>query len=314
MKLAILSDTRLPTRRDFAGHGLGQVVVTIAEGLQKRGHAVTLYGAPGSSAAVDQVCSWKDESNWPGDPTDFEAILDSTHQHVLQRRFPASKIVNLSQDREGPPGRCAVYSSPQHRDWHIGHGAKRTGRVVPNGITVPPAKLMPAREPYFLYLANFYAPKGPVAAVNAARLAGVRLVMAGPTVPGQTPPTGAEYIGPVTGEDKRELLAGAKALIYPSAVECSPVTLLEAHSVGTPVICSTYGGSMSNMLHGFTGFACRDTLDMVAAIQKIQAMSEADYAALRAQCIDWVTIYRSIPAMIDGYEAALKDCAEGQVW
>lgn|GEM_PF-4084206 len=314
MKMAVLSDTRLPTARSFAGHGLGQVCLTIAEGLEARGHEVHLWGAPGSSSICSGTEKWTDETEWNGRTVDFDVILDSTHEHHLQQRKPGAKIVNLSQDREAPPGRCAVYSSAAHRDWHEAHGQKRGGRVVNNGIAIPPLLPTNPAYDYYLYLATFYPPKGPVGALNAARLAGVRLVMAGPTAPGITPPTGAEYIGPVAGRDKFDLLRSAKALIFPSAIECSPVTVLEALSVGTPVICSSYGGASANMQHGTTGYACRDTLECVAAIQKIEALDPVAYQRLRAQCVMWVGQERSVKAMIDGYEQALKDCAEGQVW
>lgn len=314
MKIAVLSDARLPTRWDFAGHGLGKVALTIAEGLQQRGHEVYLWAAAGSQADVSGVRPYDNELTCPAHPANYDVMLDSTHDHLMQERYGSAKIVNLSQDRESNPGRCAVYSSEAHRDWHMARGAKRTGRVIHNGIDVPEPFTVAVQDSYYLYLATFYAAKGPVQAFNAARLAGVRLVMAGPTHEGVTPPAGAEYIGPFAGQDKFELLAGAKALIFPSAIECSPVTVLESLSVGTPVICSIYGGATCNMQHGVTGYACRDTLDTVDAIRKIDALNEVDYMALREQCAEWVKQHRNIPQMIDGYEAALKDCLEGQVW
>ncbi len=48
MKLAVLSDGRLPTRKDFPGHGLGQIMLAIAEGLKARGHEVQLFAGAGS--------------------------------------------------------------------------------------------------------------------------------------------------------------------------------------------------------------------------------------------------------------------------
>lgn len=310
MKIAVLSDTRLATRRDFAGHGLGQVVIKIAEGLQGRGHQIYLWGAPGSAADVSSVKKWTDERDFPGHPGDYEVVLDSTHLHLLQKKYPDAKIVNLSQDREAPAGKNAVYSSAAHKEWMVRHQfGSITGMVIANGIDAAPiAPNTKHAGDYYLYLAHFHPAKGILEAWNAARRAGVRLVVAGPTE-GLPPPVGMEYVGPMAGVDKFELMANAKALIYPSAIECSPVTVLEAQSVGTPVLVSAYGGAACNMKDGATGFAARDTLDMIDHIHLIERG-----VIERRVCVDYVARKHKIEDMINGYEAALESCVKGEVW
>lgn len=316
MKIAVLSDTRLPTRRDYPGHGLGKMALMLAEGLAGRGHAVTLFAGMGSQFAGGALVMSDDERRFDeaGDLASFDAILDSTHGHGLQSKLGLQKslqtaaIVNWSQDREAPPGRCAVYPSEAHKAWHVKRGAAATGRVVHNGVEIPDVSVEP--EDYFVYLSMFHAPKGPVMAANAARLAGVRLVMAGPTPP--SPPVGGEYVGPVSGDMKLRLLAGARALVFPASVEAGPVTPLEAQAVGTPVIHVPYGAADENCAP--CGLSCRDTLEMADGLHNLATMAADAYSDLRDRVRDWVRRERSVERMVDGFEQALRDAAGGMVW
>jgi glycosyltransferase involved in cell wall biosynthesis len=296
----------MPTAADFPGHGLGKANLAAAEGLAKRGHDVTLFAAPGSSATVP-IITYEDESRIPVNSGDFDVVLDGTHFHRLQARLQ-SPIVNLSHDREAPAGRCAVYGSRAHRIWHVRNNRATHGRVVYNGINLP-APLDEPRGSYVLYLATMFPAKNPFTAWNACRLAGARLVMAGPTPP--APPPGVEYVGPVSGIDKRRLLAGAMALIYPSAIECSPLTVLEAQAEGTPVIVSRFGGSFEMMRPTLTGFACTDTIELAEAIRKIRDGALPD-ASKQARA--FIATERNINQFVIGIEQALTDAHAGQVW
>lgn len=307
MKIAVLSDTRLPTAKHFPGHGLGQIMLAIADGLKAKGHDVTLYAGRGSTFGGTLVTR-DDEKEFLGlDFSSFDAALDGGHFHQLSKLHPDGPIINLSHDREAPPGKNAVFPTQAHRDYH-GY-TEQNGQVVHNGVdTLTPHPSPSGRgeqEPYFAYLSTFYPPKGATMAMDAARLAGVKLVMAGPTPP--APPPGSNYIGPLWGVDKLNFLAGAKALLFPSAIEAGPVTVLEAQSVGCPVIVSWYGGAKENMADKRTGFTCRDTVGMAQAIQAIDEIE-------RENCVEWVQGNRSASRMVDKYENLLALVAKGERW
>lgn len=304
MKIACLSDTRLPTHPAFPGHGLGQMVHAVASGLAARGHTVTLYAAPGSAFEGGELVAARDEREF--DPQGFDVVLDSTHGKVMQQKLREDQaVVSWSHDREAPAGRCAVYPSEAHKAWHVHHmGAPRTGRVIYNGVDVPDEPL-PEVGDYYAYLSMFHTPKGPVMALEAARLAGVKLVFAGPTPP--APPPGAAYIGPLIDEDKRAFLGCAKALLFPAGTEAGPVTVLEAQAMGCPVLVSAYGAARENMAAGLTGWVCEDTLDMA---DHIAGVSDMDRSTIR----QWVADNRSLGRMIDQMERALYDAAAGGVW
>lgn len=85
-----------------------------------------------------------------------------------------------------------------------------------------------------------------------------------------------EYIGPVNGKEKAEVLAGAKALILLTQLpDACPTTVSEAMMSGTPVIGS-FNGSMPELIrHGVNGYLCRTDADFakaVATISKIDPM------------------------------------------
>lgn len=299
MKIAVLSDTRLPTSANYAGHGLGKQVLAAANGLANKGHSVTLFAGAGSQFAHGPLVIEADEKAFSPFLNTFDVVLDSTHQHTAQTAWPKLAIVNWSHDREGRPGRCAVFPSDAHRKWH-----GQPGRVIHNAIELPDA---PTTSPdgYYAYLSMMHSPKGPLMAREAARLAGVKLVMAGPTPP--LIPPGVEYIGPLSGADKFEFMARATALLFCSGIEAGPITPLEAQAVNCPMIGLDYGATKENLLPGKTGLIVQDTLGMVEAIGKVTDLRRED-------CREWLEECRTLTGMIDQLEAALVDAAKGEVW
>jgi glycosyltransferase involved in cell wall biosynthesis len=281
------------------------MVHLVASTLATRGHEVTLYAAPGSVFEGGELVTARDEREFA--PHGFDVVLDSTHGKIMQQRLHDKQaVVSWSHDREAPAGRCAVYPSEAHKRWHQhALGAAASGRVIYNGVAIPDEPVGAGDGDYYAYLSVFHAPKGPVMALEAARLAGVKVVFAGPTPP--APPPGAKYIGPVIDEDKRAFLGKAKALLFPASTEAGPVTILEAQAMGCPVLVSAYGAAQENMQPGVTGWVCEDTVDMADHIAEVSNM---DRAAIRA----WVRANRGSERMVDQFERALYDAAAGEVW
>lgn len=89
---------------------------------------------------------------------------------------------------------------------------------------------------YFLYLGRIEPGKNCGEMFSHALEAGMTLKAAGPK--NMEIPDGIEYLGIVTEEEKRELLAGARALVIPSRNESLSITALEAWAYGKPVIVS----------------------------------------------------------------------------
>ena len=84
---------------------------------------------------------------------------------------------------------------------------------------------------------------------------------------------GAYYVGDVRGKRKAELLAGAKAFLFPTRVdEAFGLGMAEALMSGTPVICSDKG-ACPELITPDVGFVCRNDRDYVAALRNVGNIS-----------------------------------------
>jgi glycosyltransferase involved in cell wall biosynthesis len=161
---------------------------------------------------------------------------------------------------------------------------------------------------YLLFLGRFSQAKGPARAIEAARRSRRRLILAGkidaadadhvqsdiePFLDGDR----VRYVGEVDGPLKRELLAGADALLFPiDWDEPFGLVMVEALSSGTPVIGFRRASVPEVVEDGRTGFVVDDVDGMVDAIGRI---AEIDRRACRAAAEERFTTAR----MVDDVEA-----------
>lgn len=112
------------------------------------------------------------------------------------------------------------------------------------------------REPFFLLAGRLVPYKQPQVAVEAARRAGVRLVVAGDgraraecerlAGPGTT------FLGRVSDAELRELFRTCRALVFPG-VEDFGIVPVEAQACGAPVVALGAGGALDTVRPGETG-------------------------------------------------------------
>jgi len=187
-----------------------------------------------------------------------------------------------------------------------------------------PQRFTPVPQPtgdYMLYLGRIIQPKGLHLAIAAAKQAGVPLKIAGRHYAGKKDiywqerilpelGDGAEYIGPVNDDAvKRELLANARALIFPSTFdEPFGMVAIEALACGTPVIGLDSGAIPEVITNNVTGFVVKkagDEAQIVADLaHAIANVDGLDRHACRADfeqrftadrmCRDYLTIYRHL--------------------
>jgi glycosyltransferase involved in cell wall biosynthesis len=82
----------------------------------------------------------------------------------------------------------------------------------------------------------------------------------------------ATYVGDVRGKQKAELLAGAKAFLFPTKVdEAFGLGMVEALMSGTPVICSNRG-ACPEIISPDVGFVCRNTEEYANAVGQIETI------------------------------------------
>lgn len=110
------------------------------------------------------------------------------------------------------------------------------------GVDDPGESSAPADPPYLVALGRVDRHKGTTllaslfAAYKQRRPSPLRLVLAGPVVEAPPPHPDIDVLGPVDEAHKWELLAGATALVSPSAFEAFSLVVAEAWSAGTPVL------------------------------------------------------------------------------
>lgn len=140
------------------------------------------------------------------------------------------------------------------------------------------------REDFFVWLGRFVEDKGTHLAIEAAKRAGVRLVLAGtidryqqdsidyfhnrikPQVDNQQ----IRYVGPVNMKEKIRLLSRARGFLNPIQWE-EPfgMVMIEAMALGCPVISFARGAAPEIVVHRKTGFLVHDVEEMVSFIPRI---------------------------------------------
>ncbi len=120
------------------------------------------------------------------------------------------------------------------------------GRVTVIGV--PPREgLSPdgpsAEGDYVLAVGTLEPRKNLDRAAEAAARAGVELRVVGAPGWGSVAPNGVRRLGEVDDMELARLLRGARALLYPSLYEGFGIPILEAMSVGTPVVTSRGGAT-----------------------------------------------------------------------
>lgn len=160
------------------------------------------------------------------------------------------------------------------------HGRRR---FVLNGIDPNACIYSETKRDYFLFMSSmdWEMKKGLDIAISLAFRLRINLVVAGTAnnykrimrIAGLCKQIGAAYVGDVRGQRKAELLAGARAFLFPTRVdEAFGLGMAEALMSGTPVICSDKG-ACPEIISPDVGFVCREDRDYVAAINKIEKIS-----------------------------------------
>jgi glycosyltransferase involved in cell wall biosynthesis len=182
---------------------------------------------------------------------------------------------------------------------------------IENGVETPPPARQ-ARRRYLLAMGRICPEKNYTSALDAARLAGLPLLLAGQVYPyrehvnyfeTEIKPrldTERRWIGSVSGALKQQLLGAARCLLVPSQIaETSSLVAMEALAAGTPVIAYRSGALPDVIEHGRTGFIVEDISSMVEAIRTVH---EIDPEACRHAARERFPLSRMITKYLALYE------------
>jgi glycosyltransferase involved in cell wall biosynthesis len=299
-----------PVGRDAAG-GAEQVLTLIDEAIVEAGHDSLVLAAAESSCrgrllavppcarTVDaetrrQVHTWMRRSL---EHTLDRFEVDVVHMHgvdfaeYLPPAGPAMVATLHLPPSFYPPSAFAI---PRARSTiaFVSESQRRnappvaSAEVVQNGIDVGAfSPTNTGKERFVAVLGRICPEKGYHLAIDAAKRAGVDLVIAGRVFPYEehvryfdeaiAPRLDAHcrFVGPVGQDAKRKLLAQARCLVVPSVVaETSSLVAMEALACGTPVVAAPVGELPRIIDHGETGFlasgveATADAIDRTPTI------------------------------------------------
>ena len=186
--------------------------------------------------------------------------------------------------------------------------------VVYNGVDVDDIPFSDEPEDFFLIAGRMVPEKGIADAIRIVTKSKARLVIVGhvtshlpwseryflkevkPHVDGDK----IRYIERLPRRDLARLMSKAKAFLFPIKWdEPFGMVVVEAMAAGTPVLAYARGAMPELIRDGETGYLVQSEDDMVAAMQRLDALD-------RGGCRAWVRQHFSVGQMIDGYETLYK--------
>ncbi len=315
--------------------GTELVVSLLTEELVRRGHDVTLFASGDSvtAAKLHSVCP-----HFLRGSDREEAILtmlnvvacleqaekyDIIHNHANVEGIAMAGLVKtpvLTTLHDGLRGdRLALFTASKGYYNTISRSARallpdREGfvGVIHNAIDCKSHPFQGEKGDYLLFLSRISREKGPHLAIEVAKRAECRLVIAGnvvtmddeeyfkqmvmPQVDGHF----VQYCGETGGIEKKELFANALCLLMPITwPEPFGLAMVEAMACGTPVIAFNRGSAPEVVLHGKTGFIVKDVDHMVEAVKHVNRID-------RRYCREHVERHFDTARMADDYLTAYE--------
>jgi glycosyltransferase involved in cell wall biosynthesis len=340
MRIALIAPPWSPIPPPFYG-GIELVVDQTARGLVAAGHEVTLFATGDSTCPVP--IKWalpQAEGMRIGMAIPelrhvvhaYEAVADHdiVHDHTVvgpfySERYPGLPVVTTIHGVFNDE-LTDLYRAVAHRVpiVCISHAQRRSAPDVPvahvihHGLDASAFAFGDGTGDedgeYLLFLGRMSPDKGAHRAVQVAHNAAVRVLLAGKMrepqeqayFDEQVAPLlgpGAVYLGEVPHERKLELLARARALLFPIRWnEPFGMVMLESMACGTPVIAFPEGAVPEVVENGHTGFLCENEAEMVEAVGRVDELRRED---CRASIEGYFSTKRMVADHIELYEELL---------
>jgi glycosyltransferase involved in cell wall biosynthesis len=309
-----------------------RVVSLLAEGLVDRGVDVTLFATADSEtrAKLHAVCPRGYEEDRSLDAKVWEglhiaAAFERAHDFdIIHNNFDflpltysglvATPVVTTIHGFSSPRI-LPVYRRYNGRGHYVSiSNADRDPSLsyiatVYHGIDIERFTFRPVGGDHLVFLGRIHPDKGTREAIEIARRADRRLIIAGiiqdeayfhseiePHIDGSA----VEYVGSVGPAERDSLLGGAAALLHPILFnEPFGLSVIEAMACGTPVIAFSRG-SMPELVHdGENGFLVNDVNEAVAAVGRLPKIRRQD-------CRRFVEHGFSAARMVDDYIAVYE--------
>lgn len=315
MRVIHVIDKDFPPSPDHGG--APQLVASLAKAQRQSGNdvlVVTSGSAEGSDVshfdlsqlAANQLVAMA--RRYGADVVHFHAFADT-----LQPAFTAHGIPTVCHVHGDHYGKQlgidnAIYVSRAHAERHGGEV------FVHNGLDLNEQVFVSEPDDYLVFLGKVRrSKKGADTAVSVARATQQRLWLIGGrklSIPSTWLPIN-RYVraaGVLKGPEKNNLLAGAKALLFPIRWdEPFGLVLIEAMASGVPVIAFDRGAVSEVICHGESGFIVDNFVDMCRAVEQLPTI---DRQACRRHVAEHFSIASTVSRLNDCYSRAIA----GETW
>jgi glycosyltransferase involved in cell wall biosynthesis len=338
LRIAVVAPVaqRIPPARSGS---VESVTALLVEGLVQAGHDVTLFatGTSETTAALHVTFARgyrEDPDLWPWEMCELLNIAAAVERadsfdviHYQANYGPTSLAFSKLTDtplvvtlHHAPsPGEVALWSrypdapfiavsEAQARMLAPLHVAGTVHHAVDTNVFVPRGE--PAGD--LVFLGRFTEGKGVVEAIEVARRAERRLVLAAapndyyehtvaPLVDGER----VVFVGELGPSEKAALLAGARALLYPvQADESFGLVMAEAMSCGTPVAALRRGPVSEIVDEGVTGHAFGSLDELVGGLPAVLAL---DRQRVRARAVERFSAARMVEEHVAVYRRLVAE-------
>lgn len=320
-----------------AGYGGIEVVVAdLVDSLVARGHKVTLIGAGKHATKAQNFITTYDvgPADRLGEPmpemvhaAKVASILDTLdvdviHDHTMAGPLMARgrltpTVVTAHGPVTGDPGEYYRALGDTVKLIAISRAQRAHAPDLPwvatvhNAIRADTFPYRAHKENFALFLGRFHPEKAPHLAIDAARAAGLPIVLAGKCTEPVERAYFAREIEPRLGKDvtifgvadaasKRRLLSQAAVMLFPICWE-EPfgLVVIEAMACGTPVVAIGRGAVPELIVHGETGIIVDDPAGLPAGIALARDLDPA-------ACRKHVETSFAVHVMAQGYEAVYR--------
>jgi glycosyltransferase involved in cell wall biosynthesis len=312
----------------------------LTEGLVARGHDVTLFATGDSKTKATLHATyphgyWHDEHMWPWElyemlnlaaaverAAEFDIIHYEAAYYPMSLAFARLSLTPIVQTLHHSPSAAetalwsrypeAPFVAISNEQARLLSGLNVVATVL-HGIDTDSFFFRENPEDYLLFLGRFTEGKGVLQAIEIARRAGMRLILAAaeddyyrervaPHVDGRH----VVYYGEADFASKVQLYGGARALLYPiQSREPFGLVLAEAMACGTPVAALDRGAVREVVDQGVTGMVFDDLEQMANQLPRV---FDLDRRKVRERAVARFGAAR----MVDEYSAVYSRIVESR--